>query len=111
VKEADVFSDFTASSFFSPYGLEATAPVFSSSEYVQLPSPLGQVFATFDNFRRLPLPDRASMVGLLYAMLDLGRDDATFRAYDRMTAHDLFIKMGLSKRLVVGLYKLNSVAP
>ena len=76
MKEADVFSDFTASSFFSPYGLEATAPVFSSSEYVQLPSPLGQVFATFDNFRRLPLPDRASMVGLLYAMLDLGRDDA-----------------------------------
>ena len=72
VKESDVFTDFTASSFFSPYGLEATAPVFSDSDYAQLPSPLGQVFATFDNFRRLPLPDRASMVGLLYAMLDLG---------------------------------------
>ena len=114
VNEADVFTDFTASSFFSPYGLEATAPVFSSSDYLQLPSPLGQVFATFDNFRRLPLQDRASMAGLLYAMLDLGRDDATFRAYDRMTAHDLFIRMGLSKRLVddfirptllVGLFK------
>lgn len=114
IKEEDVFTDFTASSFFSPYGLEATAPVFSSSDYLQLPSPLGQVFATFDNFRRLPLPDRASMVGLLYAMLDLGRDDATFRAYDRMTAHELFIRMGLSKRLVddfirptllVGLFK------
>ena len=114
VNESDVFTDFTASSFFSPYGLEATAPVFSSSDYMQLPSPLGQVFATFDNFRRLPLSDRASMVGLLYAMLDLGRDDATFRAYDRMTAHDLFIRMGLSKRLVddfirptllVGLFK------
>ena len=45
---------------------------------------------------------------------DRGRDDATFRAYDRMTAHDLFIRMGLSKRLVddfirptllVGLFK------
>lgn len=114
IEEEDVFTDFTASSFFSPYGLEATAPVFSSSDYLQLPSPLGQVFATFDNFRRLPLPDRASMVGLLYAMLDLGRDDATFRAYDRMTAHELFIRMGLSKRLVddfirptllVGLFK------
>jgi uncharacterized protein with NAD-binding domain and iron-sulfur cluster len=114
VKESDVFTDFTASSFFSPDGLEATAPVFSSSDFLQLPSPLGQVFATFDNFKRLPLADRATMVGLLYAMLDLGRDDATFRAYDRMTAHDLFIRMGLSKRLVddfirptllVGLFK------
>ena len=114
VKESDVFTDFTASGFFSPDGLEATAPVFSSSDFLQLPSPLGQVFATFDNFKRLPLADRATMVGLLYAMLDLGRDDATFRAYDRMTAHDLFIRMGLSKRLVddfirptllVGLFK------
>jgi uncharacterized protein with NAD-binding domain and iron-sulfur cluster len=114
VREEDVFTPFTASSFFSPDGLEATAPVFSASEFPQLPSPLGQVFATFDNFRRLPLSDRASMVGLLYATLDLGRDDATFRAYDRMTAHDLFIRMGLSKRLVddfirptllVGLFK------
>tara|TARA_B110000977_G_scaffold198242_1_gene282669 strand:- start:8947 stop:10749 length:1803 start_codon:yes stop_codon:yes gene_type:complete len=114
VKEADVFSDFTASSFFSPDGLEATAPVFSSSEFPTLPSPFGQVFATFDNFKRLPLEDRASMVGLLYAMLDLNRDPETFKAYDRMTAHDLFIKFGLSKRLVddfirptllVGLFK------
>jgi hypothetical protein len=114
VRESDVFSDFTASSFFSPDGLEATAPVFSSSDYPQLPSPFGQVFATFDNFKRLPLEDRVTMVGLLYAMLDLGRDDETFEAYDRMTAHDLFITFGLSKRLVddfirptllVGLFK------
>ena len=114
VRESDVFSDFTASSFFSPDGLEATAPVFSSSDYPQLPSPFGQVFATFDNFKRLPLEDRVTMVGLLYAMLDLGRDNETFEAYDRMTAHDLFIKFGLSKRLVddfirptllVGLFK------
>jgi len=114
VRESEVFSDFTASSFFSPDGLEATAPVFSSSDYMQLPSPFGQVFATFDNFKRLPLEDRVTMVGLLYAMLDLDRDAETFKAYDRMTAHDLFIKMGLSKRLVddfirptllVGLFK------
>jgi uncharacterized protein with NAD-binding domain and iron-sulfur cluster len=54
------------------------------------------------------------MAGLLYAMLDLDRDAATFRAYDRMTAHDLFLKFGMSKRLVddfirptllVGLFK------
>ena len=37
-----------------------------------------QVFATFDNFKRLPLADRASMAGLLYAMLDFERDPSTF---------------------------------
>lgn len=112
VKEEDAFTEFTSSAFWSPDGLEATAPVFGDS--LALPSPLGQVFATFDNFKRLPLADRASMVGLLYAMLDLNRDEKTFEAYDRMTAHELFIRMGLSKRLVddfirptllVGLFK------
>ena len=112
IAEDEAFTEFTPSAFWSPDGLEATAPVFGDS--LALPSPLGQVFATFDNFKRLPLADRASMVGLLYAMLDLNRDEATFEAYDRLTAHELFIRMGLSKRLVddfirptllVGLFK------
>ena len=112
VREEDAYTEYTSSAFWSPDGLEATAPVFGDS--LALPSPLGQVFATFDNFKRLPLADRASMVGLLYAMLDLNRDEKTFEAYDRMTAHELFIRMGLSKRLVddfirptllVGLFK------
>eukprot|EP00873_Tetraselmis_striata_P020403 jgi/Tetstr1/440667/TSEL_028976.t1 len=114
LREEDIFTEFTASSFFSPDGLEATAPVFSSSSFPQLPSPLGQVFATFSNFKRLPLEDRVTMLGLLYAMLDLNRNASTFEGYDRMTAHELFIRMGLSKRLVddfvrptllVGLFK------
>lgn len=41
LSERDVFTEFTASSFFSPDGLEATAPVFGDS--LELPSPLGQV--------------------------------------------------------------------
>ena len=54
------------------------------------------------------------MVGLLYAVLDIYRDEKTFAAYDRLTAHELFIRMGLSKRLVddflrptllIGLFK------
>ena len=110
----EVLTDFEASSFFSPDGLEAVAPVFSSSSFPQLPSPLGQVFATFSNFKRLPVQDRVTMIGLLYAMLDFTRDEATFEAYDRMTAHELFIRMGLSQRLgddfirptlLVGLFK------
>lgn len=124
--EDDVFSPYTNSSFYSPDGLEATAPVFSNANVKlpffgdlpsQLPSPLGQVLATFPLFERIPLSDRASMIGLLVATIDcLGNsdDDEIAAAYDRMTAHDLFIRFGLSDRLVedfikptllVGLFK------
>jgi uncharacterized protein with NAD-binding domain and iron-sulfur cluster len=131
--ESDIFTSFTNSSFYSPDGLEATAPVFSEGKipeidsplpflsqlsgqtFPQLPSPLGQVLATFPLFERLPLPDRASMVGLLVATVDcMGNDVAVQEKYDRMTAQDLFILFGLSDRLVedfikptllVGLFK------
>ena len=128
LKESDVFTPFTNSSFYSPDGLEATAPVFSEvtlppipflnqEEAIlpNLPSPLGQVLATFPLFERIPLSDRASMVGLLLATIDcLGGDESVQESYDRMSAHDLFIRFGLSKRLVedfikptllVGLFK------
>jgi protoporphyrinogen oxidase len=120
--ENDVFTPFTNSSFYSPDGLEATAPVFSEGTFPdnnlpllgqlsgktfpQLPSPLGQVLATFPLFERIPLADRASMVGLLIATIDcLGNDESVQRMYDRMTAHDLFIRFGLSKRLVEDFIK------
>lgn len=128
--ESDVFTPFTNSSFYSPDGLEATAPVFSEAKlpslpflpkefqdatFPALPSPLGQVLATFPLFERIPLSDRASMVGLLIATIDcLGGDEKTQEEYDRMTAHELFIRFGLSPRLVedfikptllVGLFK------
>ena len=38
-------------------------------------------------------------------MLDFTRDEATFEKYDRMTAHELFLRMGLSKRLVSDFIK------
>lgn len=136
INEHDIFTPYTNSSFYSPDGLEATAPVFSEAKilipsfltesitssfadsvFPQLPSPLGQVLATFPLFERIPLSDRASMVGLLLATIDcLGntQDEKVIEAYDRMTAHDLFIKFNLSPRLVedfikptllVGLFK------
>jgi hypothetical protein len=98
LNENDVFTPFTNSSFYSPDGLEATAPVFGdatldsilggfpivgdalkntlladgsgSKEFPMLPSPLGQVLATIPYFERLPIADRASMVGLLIATID-----------------------------------------
>lgn len=133
LKEEDIFTAYTNSSFYSPDGLEATAPVFSESKiptidsplsflnqlsgqtFPQLPSPLGQVLATFPLFERLPLKDRASMVGLLLATVDcVGNDVAVQEKYDRMSAQDLFVLFGLSERLVedfikptllVGLFK------
>lgn len=71
-----------------------------------LPSPLGQVVATFPLFERIPLEDRASMIGLLVATIDcLGGDETVQEEYDRMSAHDLFIRFGLSKRLVEDFVK------
>jgi len=114
VDENEVFTECTESQFYSPDGLEATAPVFSNSGFPDLPSPIGQVFASFDLFKRLPVEDRLTIGGLLYAMIDYERDQATFEKYDRMTAHELFLRMGISERLVndfltptllVGLFK------
>jgi uncharacterized protein with NAD-binding domain and iron-sulfur cluster len=126
LNENDVFTPYTNSSFYSPDGLEATAPVFAESKFPelnlpfklpflselsgqtlpQLPSPLGQVIATFPLFERIPLADRASMVGLLLATIDcLGNDVSVQEKYDRMTAHDLFIRFGLSERMVEDFIK------
>ena len=107
-----IYTGFTTSAFWSPNGLEATAPVFGDAP--QLPSPVGQVLATVKNFRRLPVPDRLSIAGLLYAMLDLNRSDAVFRRYDAIDALTLFQQLGISDRMIddflrptllVGLFK------
>jgi len=107
-----VFTDFTSSAFWSPQGLEATAPVFGDGP--QLPSPLGQAFATINNFKRLPVADRLSITGLLVAMLDLHRSEAVFRRYDAMDALTLFRQLKISERMIdeflrptllVGLFK------
>ncbi|CAJ1339219.1 unnamed protein product, partial [Effrenium voratum] len=40
LSESELFTDFTESAFYSPEGLEATAPVFDKA--TELPSPFGQ---------------------------------------------------------------------
>ena len=108
----DIFTDFTTSAFWSPDGLEATAPVFGDAP--QWPSPLGQMVATITNFARLPIQDRLSIAGLLYAVLDLYRSNKIFQQYDDLDAQSLFVKLGISDRLIneflrptllVGLFK------
>jgi uncharacterized protein with NAD-binding domain and iron-sulfur cluster len=108
----EIYTEFTTSAFWSPEGLEATAPVFGDAP--QLPSPVGQVLATVKNFKRLPVPDRLSIAGLLYAMLDLNRSDAVYRSYDAIDALTLFKQLRISDRMIddflrptllVGLFK------
>eukprot|EP00808_Paulinella_micropora_P018218 g1949.t1 len=112
LREEDVFTPCTNSSFYSPFGLEATAPIFANTP--RLPSPLGQVVASVKLFERLPIADRVTFLSMLQAFLDFDRDEATFNKYDRMSAHELFHSYGVSKRLVddflkptllVGLFK------
>ena len=107
-----IYTEFTTSAFWSPDGLEATAPVFGDAP--QFPSPVGQVLATVKNFKRLPVPDRLSIAGLLYAMLDLNRSDAVYRNYDAIDALTLFRQLRISDRMIddflrptllVGLFK------
>ncbi|MFQ6537675.1 MULTISPECIES: hydroxysqualene dehydroxylase [Aphanothece] len=107
-----IYTDFTTSAFWSPDGLEATAPVFGASP--RWPSPLGQVLATVTNFKRLPVRDRLSIAGLLYAILDLNRSDRVFQHYDDLNAQALFVRLGISARMIddflrptllVGLFK------
>ena len=109
---SNVFTPFTTSAFWSPDGLEATAPVFGDA--LRLPSPIGQVLATTTNFKRLPVADRLSIAGLLYAMLDLNRSEAVFERYDNLDALTLFRSLGISERMIndflrptllVGLFK------
>ena len=94
----DVFTAFTTSAFWSPQGLEATAPVFG--EGLQLPSPLGQAFATISNFKRLPVADRLSIAGLLLAMLDLNRNAEVYNRYDAIDALSLFRQLKISERMI-----------
>ena len=56
--ENEIFTKWTNSSFYSPYGLEATAPLWSELPWGELPSPLGQVLASAQLFTRLPIADR-----------------------------------------------------
>ena len=109
---SDVFTAFTSSAFWSPQGLEATAPVFGDGP--QLPSPLGQAFATINNFKRLPVADRLSIAGLLVAMLDLNRSAEVYERYDALDALSLFRQLQISERMIdeflrpillVGLFK------
>lgn len=45
------------------------------------------------------MADRATMVPLLYAVLDYDSDPETYARYDRMSALELFQRFGVSKPL------------
>ena len=72
---APVFGEATVDGILGdlPFGnalKDAIVGATGSDEFPMLPSPLGQVLATVPYFERLPVADRASMVGLLVATID-----------------------------------------
>ena len=60
------------------------------SEKPRLPSPLGNLFYTAPLFTSLPLADRLTALPLIAALLEYAADDATYEAYDRISAYELF---------------------
>ena len=76
--------------------VKVEAPVLNREQ--EFPSPLGLFVHTRGLFTSLPFADRASMIPLLYAILDFERDEETYREYDKMTARELFRRFGVSKR-------------
>lgn len=77
-------------------GAQVEAPVLHRER--SYPSPLGLFIHTRKLFTSLPLADRASMIPLLYAIIDFERDPETYDAYDKMSARELFRRFGISKR-------------
>ncbi len=65
-----------------------------------LPSPLGQAFATINNFKRLQVADRLSIAGLLVAMLDLNRSPEVYERYDALDTLIMFRRLRISERII-----------
>ncbi|GBF89848.1 amine oxidase [Raphidocelis subcapitata] len=88
---------YTRSGFWTPEGLEVEAPVFG--DLPRLPAPLGTFFHTAALFRRLPLADRLTALGLVGPLLEHDADEATYAEYDSTSALTLFRRAGVSRRL------------
>eukprot|EP01023_Acetabularia_acetabulum_P049350 TRINITY_DN5265_c0_g1_i2.p1 TRINITY_DN5265_c0_g1~~TRINITY_DN5265_c0_g1_i2.p1 ORF type:complete len:546 (-),score=110.46 TRINITY_DN5265_c0_g1_i2:337-1974(-) len=93
----NAFTRFTPSGFWGPKGLTTESPVFS--ELPRLPTILGQFIHTFPLFRSLPVEDRITMFPMMISILDVTSTQDTYDVYDKMSAKELFDKMGMSKRL------------
>lgn len=92
---------YTTSAFWAPRGagqpaeLINQAPVFSSKP--RLPTPLGQMVWTADAFTTLTLADRLSVLGIVAAMVDVQSSPEALDRYNRMTARELFTKIGVTR--------------
>ncbi|KAK3252317.1 hypothetical protein CYMTET_38379 [Cymbomonas tetramitiformis] len=95
--DSDPFTEWTASAFWSPRGLEVKAPVFQ--DLPRLPTPLGNFVYTAPEFTRLSLEDRLTALPLIQALLEFDLDEESFSKYDKMTARELFLRNGVSPSL------------
>ena len=67
------------------------------SSLPQLPTPLGQAFHTRNYFKTLSLLDRASVLPIVAAAADVRSTPERYAALDRMTARELFKKIGVTE--------------
>lgn len=91
---------YTTSGFWAPRPggtaeLINQAPVFS--ELPQLPTPLGQMVWTAGAFTTLTLADRLSVLGIVAAMVDVQSSPEALERYNKMTARELFTKIGVTR--------------
>lgn len=98
---ADCLTPYEVSGFWQknaarePARLINEAPVFGSRP--RLPTPLGQALWTAPYFRTLSLADRASVLGVMAALIDARSSPGRFAEYDEMTAKELFSRIGATK--------------
>ncbi len=67
----------------------------------------GSFLYTSPYFTRLPLGDRLTALPLVGPLLEHDRDESTYARYDAITARDLFLRAGVSPRLLRWVCTLN----
>jgi hypothetical protein len=85
--------------------------VHSITPYVQYVMRAGSFLYTSPYFTRLPLADRLTALPLVGPLLEHDRDEATYARYDAMTARALFLRAGVSPRLLRWVHTLTIGLP
>eukprot|EP00798_Chlamydomonas_sp_ICE-L_P017415 gene17415-23715_t len=88
-------TDWKTSGFWSPEGLVTEAPVFNKE--LQLPTLIGQFVHTSQ--LSLSLADRATLLPVLAAVIDVNSSQEAYERYDNMSALELFKSCRVSQKV------------
>mmetsp|Transcript_1928 Transcript_1928/g.4554 ORF Transcript_1928/g.4554 Transcript_1928/m.4554 type:complete len:560 (-) Transcript_1928:249-1928(-) len=93
----DPLTGYAEQGQYSPRGLEAVWPVYRDANRAQLPTGLGQ--ALYTRFINLPPADLATAAPLVLAFSEFDDSEEAWERYDKISFHDLCVKLGVSRRL------------